>query len=129
MKKTLKLCLLTLIAVLITACGDQTGPANTENTNAENANTSEAPAAASNAAVIEAETKAYDAWKNKDGKYFDAPAANWVEGIGLTCDNPAALGYKAAGYNVAWGGSQDSGHDPNGVRGSGFNNIYPYFVT
>lgn len=67
-------------------------------------------------------------WNDPDGKYFDAPAAYWVEGLGLTCDNPVALGYKAAGYNVAWGGKPDPGHDPKGVRGSGFNNIYPYFT-
>jgi len=67
-------------------------------------------------------------WNDADGKYFDAPAANWVEGLGLTCDKPLALGYRAAGHNVAWGGEQDPGHDPSGVRGSGFNDIYPYFV-
>ena len=67
-------------------------------------------------------------WNNPSGPYFDAPAANWVEGLGLTCDDPVALGYKSAGYNVAWGGKQDPNHDPNGVRASGFNNIYPYFT-
>lgn len=67
-------------------------------------------------------------WNDKESQYFDAPAANWIEGMGLTCDNPVALGYKAAGYNVAGGGVPDPGHDPNGVRGSGFNNIYPYFI-
>jgi hypothetical protein len=67
-------------------------------------------------------------WNDKDGQYFDASAANWVEGLGLTCDNPLALGYKSAGYNVAWGGQPDPGNDPNGVRASGFNNIYPYFI-
>lgn len=64
-------------------------------------------------------------WNEPDGKYFDAPAASWVEGLGLICDNPVALGYKAAGYTVAWGGKPDPGHDPKGVRGSGFTNIYP----
>jgi hypothetical protein len=67
-------------------------------------------------------------WNNPKGQYYDAPAANWVEGLGLTCDNPVHLGYKAAGYNVAWGGKQDLGSDPSGVRASGFNNIYPYFT-
>ncbi len=67
-------------------------------------------------------------WNDSTGKYFDATPANWIEGVGLTCDNPLALGYKAAGYNVAWGGKPDPGHDPKGVRGSGFNNIYPYFI-
>ena len=67
-------------------------------------------------------------WNDPKGKYFDAPAANWVEGLGLTCDNPLALGYRAAGYNVSWGGKADPNHDPKGVRGSGLNNIYPYFI-
>jgi hypothetical protein len=67
-------------------------------------------------------------WNDSESRYFDAPAANWVEGLGLTCDNPVALGYRAAGYSVAWGGKQDPAHDPKGVRGSGFNNIYPYFT-
>jgi hypothetical protein len=67
-------------------------------------------------------------WNDKDGQYFDAPAANWVDGLGLTCDNPLALGYKAAGYNVAWGGKQDPANDLTGVRGSGLNDIYPYYT-
>jgi len=67
-------------------------------------------------------------WNDTKGRYFDAPAANWVEGLGLTCDNPLALGYRAAGFNVAWGGKPDPNHDPRGVRGAGFNNIYPYFT-
>jgi hypothetical protein len=67
-------------------------------------------------------------WNDPNGAYFAAPAANWVEGLGLTCDNPVALGYKSAGYNVAWGGLQDPNNDPKALRGSGFNNIYPYFV-
>lgn len=66
-------------------------------------------------------------WNNPNGPYYDAVAANWVEGMGLTCDNPVALGYKASGYNVAWGGKVDEAHNPGGVRASGFNNIYPYF--
>lgn len=67
-------------------------------------------------------------WNNATGMYFDAPAANWVEGLGLTCDDPIALGYKAAGYSVAWGGKPDPNNDPKALRGSGFNNIYPYFT-
>jgi hypothetical protein len=67
-------------------------------------------------------------WNDSESRYFDAPAANWVEGLGLTCDNPVALGYRAAGYSVAWGGKRDPAHDPKGVRGSGFNDIYPYFT-
>ena len=67
-------------------------------------------------------------WNDSTAQYFDAPAANWVEGLGLTCDNPVALGYKAAGYAVSWGGKRAPDHDPKGVRGSGFNDIYPYFT-
>ncbi len=67
-------------------------------------------------------------WNNPNGQYYDAVAANWVEGMGLTCDNPVALGYKAAGYNVAWGGKPDEANNPGGLRASGFNNIYPYFI-
>ncbi len=67
-------------------------------------------------------------WNDSKGQYFDAPAANWVEGLGLTCDNPLALGYKAAGYSVSWGAIRAPNHDPKGIRGSGFNDIYPYFT-
>jgi len=86
MKKTLIFVLLTFLAVFIVACGDQAGTANTENANAENANTAEAPAPDSSAAVIEAETKAYDAWKNKDGKYFEETAADNFVGNGTFSD-------------------------------------------
>jgi hypothetical protein len=68
------------------------------------------------------------AWNDSKGQYFDAPAANWVEGLGLTCDDPVALGYKATNTFVSWGGKAAPDHDPKGVRGSGFNNIYPYFT-
>jgi hypothetical protein len=67
-------------------------------------------------------------WNDSKGQYFDAPAANWVEGLGLTCDNPLALGYKATNTFVAWGGKPAPDHDAKGVRASGFNNIYPYFT-
>ena len=67
-------------------------------------------------------------WNDSKGQYFDAPAANWVDGVGLTCDNPIDLGYKPTGTSVAWGGKPSPDHDAKGVRGSGFNNIYPYFT-
>jgi hypothetical protein len=67
-------------------------------------------------------------WNNPDGQYFDATAANWVDGVGLTCDNPLAAGFTATGITVAWGGKQDPNHDRNGVRAAGFNNIYAYFT-
>jgi len=65
-------------------------------------------------------------WNDAKGKYFDAPAANWVDGLGLTCDVPA--GYKAAGYKVAWGGKAAPDNDANGKRASGQNDIYPFYV-
>ncbi len=68
-------------------------------------------------------------WNDAEGPYFDAPAASWVEGLGLTCDDPVGLGYKATGTKVAWGGQPDPNHDPRGVRGSGFNDIYPLFTA
>jgi hypothetical protein len=67
-------------------------------------------------------------WNDSKGQYYDAVAANWVEGLGLTCDNPVALGYRATNTFVAWGGKPAPDHDAKGVRGSGFNNIYPYFT-
>ena len=67
-------------------------------------------------------------WNDPKGQYFDAIAANWVEGLGLTCDDPVALGYRATNTFVSWGGKTAPNHDPKGVRGSGFNNIYPYFA-
>ena len=86
MKRILILCLLTLITVFLAACGDQAGTGNTENANAENSNTADAPTPDSSAAVIEAETKAYDAWKNKDGKYFEEMAADNFVGNGTFTD-------------------------------------------
>ena len=57
------------------------------------------------------------------GQYYDAVAANWVEGLGLACDDPVALGYRATNTFVAWGGKPAPDHDAKGVRGSGFNDI------
>ena len=67
-------------------------------------------------------------WNDPGGRYFDAPAASWVDGLGLTCDDAVGLGYRATGTRVAWGGKQCPLHDPSGVRASGFNNIYPHFT-
>ncbi len=32
-------------------------------------------------------------WNDPGGRYFDAPAASWVDGLGLTCDDAVGLGY------------------------------------
>lgn len=66
-------------------------------------------------------------WNDETGPYFDAPAAYWVDGLGLTCDDPAALGYRSAGTKVAWGGKPAPDNDTKGVRGAGLNDIYPLF--
>lgn len=65
-------------------------------------------------------------WNDPKGEYFDAPAANWVDGMGLTCDVPA--GYEPAGYDVAWGGKPTPDNDAHGTRASGQNDIYPFYV-
>lgn len=88
-KKILILGFMVLSAVLIAACGGQAGPANTENANTENSNTAEAPD--SSAAVIEAEKKGYDAWKNKDGKYFEEAAADNYVGNGPFYDKASVV--------------------------------------
>lgn len=46
--------------------------------------------------------------------------ANWVQGLGETCDNPAALGYVAAGYNVSDAGTVDTAAPQF--------NVYPFWV-
>lgn len=86
MKKTLIFVLLTALAVFFVACGDQAGPANTENANAENSNKAEEPAKDPIVAVMQAETKAYEAWKNKNGKYFEEMATDNFVGNGTFTD-------------------------------------------
>lgn len=49
-----------------------------------------------------------------------AVPAFWVQGLGETCDNPVALGYKAAGYNVSDAGTIDTAAPQF--------NVYPYYV-
>ncbi|MGI8974001.1 MAG: hypothetical protein ACR2HI_07470 [Gaiella sp.] len=43
-------------------------------------------------------------------------------------DTVYCLNGEAAGYSVSWGGKRAPDHDLKGVRGSGFNDIYPYFT-
>ncbi len=51
-------------------------------------------------------------WNDPGGRYFDAPAASWVDGLGLTCDDAVGLGYRATGTRVAWGGEAVPGPRP-----------------
>ena len=67
-------------------------------------------------------------WNEPKGQYFDAPAANWVEGLGLTCDNPLLLGYKATGTFGRGVASLPPTMTPRVCVAPGFNNIYPYFT-
>ena len=61
------------------------------------------------------------------GNYTDALGANWtvtpanfVKGVGATCDNPQNAGYVYSGYNVSADGTVD-------VAAPQFN-IYPYWI-
>ena len=68
--KTITLTLVAFAAFLIAGCAP---PANTNTANTANANANAKPAAAppTLAALKDLETKAFDAWKNKDGKFFE----------------------------------------------------------
>ena len=77
MNRLLTISLLGIAGIAMSACGGATVNAPTANTNSANANananantakTTTAPAAD---ALVALENKAYEAWKNKDGKYFD----------------------------------------------------------
>jgi ketosteroid isomerase-like protein len=77
MNRLLTTLLLAIAGIAIAACGGvavNAPPANTNaaNTNANaNANTAKTSAAPSAEALMALEQKASDAWKNKDGKFFD----------------------------------------------------------
>jgi hypothetical protein len=76
MKNFFILVMLAAAAMLFAACGETGAPANTENAANENANTAAKPAEDPGAAVTELETKAYEAWKAKDAKFFEANLAD-----------------------------------------------------
>lgn len=76
MKHFLISIMLVAAALVFAACDNTAGPANTENAANENANTAAEPAADPKAAVIDMETKAYEAWKAKDGKFFEEMLAD-----------------------------------------------------
>ena len=70
MNKIVYLMLFAVVASLFVGCTPPAANTNTANVNS-NANAKPAPAAPTVAALKELETKAYEAYKNKDGKYFE----------------------------------------------------------
>src|SRR4051812_20476804 len=81
MKTIMKISLFAMAAVAMIACAP---PANT-NTTAPNTNVNSAPKAAAPTADVftPMENKAFEAWKTKDGKYFEGYIAdNFVPGPG-----------------------------------------------
>lgn len=71
MKTTLRIVILASAAIWMLACNPPA--ANTPPTNANTGNTNAAPKAAAptKEALVAMENKAFDAWKNKDGKFFE----------------------------------------------------------
>lgn len=86
MRVYLGLCLLTATAMVFTACPESATNTNTENTNAANENVAAAPEVDPKDAVVELETKAYEAWKAKDGKYFEGMLADDFVSNGVNSD-------------------------------------------
>ena len=88
MKNTVVTISLIALALLITACPGPEAPANNTEGNAanENTNTATQPAENASAAVIDLETKAYEAWKSKDGKFFEGMLADNFVSNGLYTD-------------------------------------------
>jgi len=84
MNRLLTISLLTIAGTMMTACGGAAdnkpvANANANAANTANSNTATTSAAPSTDALVALENKAFDAWKNKDGKFFDGfLAANFV---------------------------------------------------
>ncbi|QQS40338.1 MAG: nuclear transport factor 2 family protein [Acidobacteriota bacterium] len=90
MRKLLILAILSF-ALFFTACPEQPGPSSTGAANDAN-NAASQPAEDASAAVIELEKKAYEASKNKDGKFFEEMLADDFTGVvGGNIDDKAAL--------------------------------------
>lgn len=81
MKTILKVCLFAIAAFALASCAP---PANTNTTTNTNTNTNAAPkvAAPSVDSLMALETKAFEAWKNKDGKFFETFLADNFVGFG-----------------------------------------------
>lgn len=92
--KNLSVLALLSLTLLFTACPETPGPANTgETSNSETANNgSNTSGKEASAAAIELEKKAYEASKNKDGKFFEEMLSDDFTGVfGGTIDDKAAL--------------------------------------
>ncbi len=82
MRKFLILAMVAMAAIVFAACNNTSEPANTENAANDNANTAAKPAEDPKEAVIALETKAHEAWKAKDGKFFEEMLADNFVGNG-----------------------------------------------
>jgi len=92
MNKIVYLILTTVIAVLFAGCTPPAANTNTANINS-NANSKPAAAPPTVAALKELETKAFEAWKNHDGKFFEGFLDEKFQmgGMGQTIDKAAAV--------------------------------------
>lgn len=72
-----------IAALFLTGCPESAGPANTDANNAANggSNNSAGTTEDASAAVIDLEKKAHEAWKNKDGKFFEGMLADDFTGV------------------------------------------------
>ena len=88
MKTILKVCLFAIAAFALASCAP---PANTNTTTNTNTNTNAAPkvAAPSVDSLMALETKAFEAWKNKDGKFFETFLTDNFVGFGDDGKRPA----------------------------------------
>ena len=90
--KSLKWVLLLSFLVFTFSCGESgtKTTTTTTNTNTGNSNAAPAPAMDIKASVTELETKAYEAWKKKDGKFFEGFLADGFIGVGPSGRNDKA---------------------------------------
>jgi len=85
--KNIKWVLFLTIIVMTFGCGEtgtKTANSSTTNSNAGNANTAAAPAKDIKTTITELENGAYEAWKKKDGKFFEEFLADNYVGVGMT---------------------------------------------
>ncbi|NNE98308.1 MAG: nuclear transport factor 2 family protein [Pyrinomonadaceae bacterium] len=93
-----------LLAILVTAFGCADYGTNTANTNTGNSNAATAPANEIKASAAELEKKAYEAWKKKDGKFFE----------GFLTDGFISVG--GSGRNVKAGVAKSISENPCDVK-------------
>jgi hypothetical protein len=85
------LTLFALTALTFGACNNTSENANTDTNANDNANSAAKPAEDPAAAVTEMETKAYEAWKAKDGKFFEENLADDFVSNGPYSDKAALV--------------------------------------